>query len=172
MKLLKYFCIIACLFSLVGCELLGIEITTIKGNWVSEKFKDGYYWMLQIDDDKYSHYIMTVDSTYSKQISGTWAYKNDTIELYSHDKKSTNLIVKQLSMNTMTLEHEKGCFIMRRMYNDPNEDYDGKFMEVFALKKDVWYYVYIAITLAVGLLMIIAIFNVLYCLFNWIKDRI
>lgn len=172
MKSLKYFCIIACMFSLVGCELLGIETTTIKGNWRSEKFKDGYYWMLQIDDDKYNHYIMTTDSTCSKRISGTWAYKNDTIELYSHDKKSTNLIVKQLSMNTMTLEHEKGFFIMRRMYNDPNDDYDGKFMEVFALKKGVWYYVYVVITITVGLLMIIAIFNVLYCLFNWIKDRI
>ena len=34
------------MFSLVGCELLGIETTTIKGNWMSEKFEDGYYCCL------------------------------------------------------------------------------------------------------------------------------
>ena len=118
---------------LVGCEFLGIEITTIKGHWQSNKSENGGYYTLKFEDETFDFYAKGTTSTY--QTSGTWANKGDTITLLSHKKAPMDIIVRQLSMNTMTIQVGKKCIIMSRIYKDT----DDKFMEDFALKKGFWF---------------------------------
>ena len=128
------------MFSLISCG--DLEPTTIKGNWVSEAVENGLHYIIQInDDDKYALKIMATDSIYTLS-SGTWTYKGDTISLYSQ-KGTGCLIVKQLSMNIMTVQREKDKenIILSRIYNNSNSSDDfGKFSEVLALKGGFWYF--------------------------------
>lgn len=123
-------------------DSFGVEVTTIKGKWQSEKFENDGYYSLQISDNGYfDFYAMATDTTYSKYIHGTWLNNKDTISLYSQGKSKEVLIIEGLSMNTMTIKTGKNYLIMTRQYNDPN----AKFLEVLKLKKGLWYYVYIII---------------------------
>lgn len=166
MKHLKYFLIIAFMPLLVSCELLGIEITTIKGHWQSNKSENGDYYTLKFEDETFDFYAKRTTSTY--QTSGTWANKGDTITLLSHEKAPMDIIVRQLSMNTMTIQEGKKCIIMSRIYKDP----DDKFMEVFALKRGFWFHVYMVVSMALGLLMTVGIFYLLIELVKLVKKWI
>lgn len=138
MKYLKYVLPIVFIPLFVSCELLGLEVKTIKGNWQSDKFDNGDFCTVQFDDDKFVFYVMVTDSTYSERIDGLWISKGDTIVLYSQNKGTVEVIVKYLSMNTMAIQEGKKYIIMSRIYDDPND----KFMEVLELKGGFWYLIY------------------------------
>lgn len=130
------------MFSLMSCDVLvkiGLEPTTVKGNWVSEAIKEELHYLIQIkDDDKYVLEIMTADSIH-KLSSGTWTCKEDTISLYSQ-KGTATLIVKQISMNTMTVQRKKDKenIIFSRIYNNSDSsDEFSKFSEVLDLKRRI-----------------------------------
>lgn len=142
----------------VGCELLGIEVTTIKGNWVSNKFDNGEFCKVQFDDDKFVFYVMATDSTYSKRIDGLWTSKGDTITLYQNKGSMVEIFVKHLSMNNMVLQVDEDYITMSRTYNDP----DYKFMEVWKLKGGFLYALFIVFSIGFGL-MIIYSFNEWLC---------
>ena len=128
---------------LVGCDMLGIEITTIKGHWQSNKDENGEYTILELGDGTFDIMQMVTDSTYSERTNGTWINKGDTITLFANRQKPVFLIVKQLSMDKMTIQQGLGkkCFIMSRIYKNPGD----KFYEFLSLKKGLWYWVYMAI---------------------------
>ena len=145
MKYLTLFSFLVLTLLLVGCDALGIEVTTVKGYWESNKFMNGLYCALRLDDDKFSLYAMVTDSTYSKKWEGTWLCKDDTISLYTQEKGSTDIIIKKLSQNSMTLQTDgKNYLIMSRV---PNAEFD----EVLKLKGGFWYYVYITIMITLCL---------------------
>ena len=87
MKHLKYFLIIAFMPLLVGCDMLGIEITTIKGHWQSNKYENGEYTILELGDGTFDIMQMVTDSTYSERTNGTWINKGDTITLFANRQK-------------------------------------------------------------------------------------
>lgn len=123
---------------LASCEQLGIEITTVKGSWQSDKLKDGSYITLQLSENgSFFSYSMVTDTTYSKFIKGTWKNEEDSLFLYVQGEKTSPLIIEKLSMNNMTLKDGQRYVIMTRKYNNPNNKYE----EVFELKKGFWFYV-------------------------------
>ena len=156
------------MFSLISCG--DLEPTTIKGNWVSETVENEphYNYIIQInDDDKYSLKIMAADSIYTL-LSGTWTYKGDTISLYSQ-KGTCCLIVKQLSMDIMTVQRKKGKenIILSRIYNNSNSsDELDKFIEVLTLKGGFWYFLYLAF---IGFMTVFIIVSILACLIDVVK---
>lgn len=172
MKYLKYINIVVFMFSLISCG--DLEPTTIKGNWVSEAVENGLHYIIQInDDDKYALKIMATDSIYTLS-SGTWTYKGDTISLYSQ-KGTGCLIVKQLSMNIMTVQREKDKenIILSRIYNNSNSSDDfGKFSEVLALKGGFWYFLYLAFLGIFGFFIILSIGACLIEIVKWIISKI
>lgn len=171
MKYLKYINIVVFMFSFMSCGSL--EPTTIKGNWVSETVENGLHYIIQInDDDKYTLKIMATDSIYTLS-SGTWTYKGDTISLYS-PKGTGCLIVKQLSMDTMTVQREKDKenIILSRIYNNSySSDEFGKFSEVLALKGGFWYFLYLAFLGILGFFIILSIGACLIGVVKWILAR-
>lgn len=153
MKYLKLFSFLALTFLLVGCEALGIEITTVKGYWESNKFENGDYCTMRLDNDKFSFYVMATDSTYSEKLEGTWLCKDDTISLYTQEKGSIDIFVKKLTQNTMTLQmRDKDYLIMSRVPK-------AGFIEVLELKRGFWYFVYVCIMF---------VYYLWYCLLIWL----
>ena len=137
-------------------ESLGVEITTIKGNWQSEKLNDGSYNTIRLSNNgDFDSYRMVTDTTYSKYVHGTWLNKGDTISLYSQGKDREDLIIIQLSTDKMTVKVGYDYFIMTRKYNvDPvyyeffeHYNLDGfheslKFYELVELKGEgIWYWI-------------------------------
>lgn len=146
MKYLKLFFFSALTFLLVGCEELGIEVTTVKGYWESKKYEDGGYYTMRLDDnDKFCFYLMVTDSTCAEKYEGTWLCKDDTISLYTQ-KSSADLLIKTLSQNTMTLQTRKKNYII--MSRVPNAD----FYEVLELKGGFWWFVSKTFFLLLGLI--------------------
>lgn len=136
MKYLMIFGLLALTSSLLVVCALGIEVTTIKGYWESNKFENGDYCALRLDNEKFSFYVMVTDSTYSEKLEGTWLCKDDTISLYTQEKGPIVIFVKKLTQNAMTLQMEnKNYLIMSRV---PKAGFD----EVLELKRGFWYYVY------------------------------
>ena len=151
-KYLKLFFFSALTFLLVGCEELGIEVTTVKGYWESNKLENGYYYTMRLDDDQFSFCLMVTDSTYSTKLEGTWLCKDDTISLYTQEKGSMDIFVKKLTQNTMTIQMGNNNYLI--MSRVPNAD----FLEVVELKKSgFWWFVCI-----LGLLE-----SLFICLFIW-----
>lgn len=158
MKYLKLFFFSALTFLLVGCEELGIEVTTVKGYWESKKYEDGCYYTMRLDDnDKFCYYLMVTDSTYAEKLEGTWLCKDDTISLYTQ-KSSADLLIKTLSQNTMTLQTRKKNYII--MSRVPNAD----FYEVLELKGGFWWFVY----LTYSLLGLIFLASAVWHFFKWL----
>ena len=155
---------------LVGCDMLGIEITTIKGHWQSNKYENGEYTILELGDGTFDIMQMVTDSTYSERTNGTWINKGDTITLFANRQKPVFFIVKQLSMDKMTIQQGLGkkCFIMSRIYKDPS----NKFYEVLSLKKGLWYWVYMAMLIIQLLLGLLSIFYWLIELVKLVKKWI
>lgn len=177
MKYLKYIYILSFMFSLMSCDVLvkiGLEPTTVKGNWVSEAIKEELHYLIQIkDDDKYVLEIMTADSIH-KLSSGTWTCKEDTISLYSQ-KGTATLIVKQISMNTMTVQRKKDKenIIFSRIYNNSDSsDEFSKFSEVLDLKGGFWFLIYLAFLSIFGIFFIISIVACLIEVVKWLVSKI
>lgn len=144
MKYLKLFSFLALTFLLVGCEALGIEITTVKGCWKSNKFENGDYYTMRLDDDKFILSMIT-DSTYSEKLEGTWLCKDDTISLYTQEKGSIDIFVKKLTQNEMTLQMgDKDYLIMSRVPN-------ANFLEVLRLKGGFWYSIWFSAIVCIEL---------------------
>lgn len=150
-----------------SCKQFGVEVTTEKGEWKSDSYKNQYL-ILKLSDNGMSHRTIHNDSTLVNR-TGTWSLHNDTLSLYHQDFKADGVRrfkIEQMSMNTMTLRNvsNEDVWIMTRQYSTPNNDYDSHFNEVFDLKKGFWWYAWeIASFVLAGLLLIVLImglFNV------------
>lgn len=152
---------------LASCEQLGIEITTVKGNWQSDKFDNGKYITLQLSEDgSFDSYLMVTDTTYSKRIRGTWQNKEDSLFLYAQGEKAETLVVEMLSMDNMTLKYGQRYAIMNRKYNNPNNKYE----EVCELKGGIWYD--ICIHWIIPLAFVWGCIYVVGCGVDWIKSKL
>lgn len=162
----KIFSLLVLTFLLVGCEELGIEVTTVKGYWESNKFENGDYCTMRLDDDKFSFYVMATDSTYSEKLEGTWLCKDDTISLYTQEKGPIDIFVKKLTQNAMTLQmRNKNYLIMSRIPN-------AGFVEVLKLKGGFWYYAYNSAMFILCLFIGGAILSVLLEVLKWLGRMI
>lgn len=169
MKTTKIFLVIVFTPLLISCELLGIEVTTVKGNWKSGTFDDGSFYKMQFDDDKFVFYTMVTDSTYSERIDGTYNMHGDTITLYSEKRGVTDFIVQILSMNTMTIQYGKKILIMSRIYKDPND----KFLEVLELKKNgFWYFILKVLEFVLCIFYISVIYMLITKAVKWLVKMI
>ena len=166
MKILYTILILLLSITATSCEQFGIEVTTVKGEWKSDSYKNQYL-ILKLSDNGMSHRTIHNDSTLVNR-TGTWSLHNDTLSLYHQDFKADGVRmfkIEQMSMNTMTLRNvsNEDVWIMTRQYSTPNNDYDSHFNEVFDLKKGFWWYTWeIASFVLAGLLLI----GLIMCLFN------
>lgn len=177
MKKFLYIVLISFTFMLTSCENLGIEVTTFKGYWRSEKYDEGFFRYLYLKKDgTFDTFVMANDSTYSSTINGTWINKKDTISLFIQNnainskKIKKTLVIKQLTMDRMTVEGNKEYIIFTRLYNNP----DDKFSEVLELKGGFLYGLFLVIgfveILACGGAVIAIIFYVLRFIYNYIRN--
>lgn len=179
MKKFLYIVLISFTFMLTSCENLGIEVTTFKGYWRSEKYDEGFFRYLYLKKDgTFDLFVMANDSTYSSTINGTWINEKDTISLFIQNNANNSkkikktLVIKQLTMDRMTVEGNKEYTIFTRLYNNP----DNKFFEVLELKGGFLYGLCLVIgfvcTLACGGCVIAIIFYVLRFIYNYIRKLI
>ena len=173
--------ILILLFSITvtSCEQLGFEVTTVKGEWKSDSYKNQYL-ILKLSDNGMSHRTIHNDSTLVNR-TGTWSLHNDTLSLYHQDFKAEGVRmfkIEQMSMNTMTLRNvsNEDVWIMTRQYSTSNNDYDSHFNEVFDLKKGFWWYAW-NITLYVmagvfSLSVLMGLYHLCSALFKWIRSAI
>lgn len=159
LKYILYF-IVATLI-LTSCEQLGIEVTTVKGNWKSQT-SNGQHLSLEISEDEtFISKAIHQDSLLLRQEVGTWRLANDTLYLYTqkfHGNGVRKLRVEQLSMNILTLRNDSnGIRIFNRIYSTPNNDYDSHFEEVFDLKKGFWWYAWQIFCLVFGVIVLFGI---------------
>ena len=152
MKLKYILCIIVATLTLTSCEQLGIEVTTVKGNWKSHT-SNGQHILLEISEDEtFIFKAIHQDSLLLRQEIGTWKLTDDTLYLYTqkfHGNGVRKLTVEQMSMNRLTLRNDSNEIrILNRIYSTPTNDYDSHFEEVFDLKKGFWWYVWQIILLA------------------------
>ena len=128
------------IFSIVltSCEQLGIEVTTVKGEWKSQAYKNQYL-IMNLSDNRMSHQTIHNNSVIVNR-SGTWSLHNDTLNLYHQDFNADGVRqfkIEQMSMNTLTLRNldNKDIWVMTRQYSTAGNNYDSHFTEVFNLKK-------------------------------------
>lgn len=165
------------LLILTSCEPFGIEVTTLKGKWKSDK-TDGQHILLSLsDDDIYSAQIILNDTILLIQRHGTWILKNDTLNIYSQNlenKGVRNYYIEQLSMNAMTLRKIKDgdILVFHRVYSNQNLDYDERFEEVFDLKRGFWWYVWRFVLLVSGTIIVIGFLYCVRSLINNLTKRI
>lgn len=150
------------LFSIVlsSCEQLGIEVTTVKGEWKSQAYKNQYL-IMNISDNGMSLQIIHNDSVIVNR-SGTWSLHSDTLCLYHQDFNANGvrqLKLEQMSMNTLTLRNldNKDILVMTRQYSTASNDYDSHFTEVFELKRGFWWYTWHIIGFALGGLLLVSL---------------
>lgn len=167
MKILYTILILLLSITVTSCEQFGVEVTTVKGEWKSDSYKNQYL-ILKISDNGMSHRTIHNDSTLVNR-TGTWSLHNDTLSLYHQNFNADGVRIfkiEQMSMNTMTLRNvsNEDVWIMTRQYSTPNNDYDSHFNEVFDLKKGFWWHTWeIASFVLAGLLLIgliMGLFNV------------
>lgn len=179
MKMNKLHAIFIVLFAvmLTSCEQLGIEVTTIKGEWKSDNYKNQYL-ILNISDNGMSHRTIHNDSVIVHRI-GTWSISNDTLCLFHQNFNSDGIRIfkiEQMSMNTLTLRNLKNedIWIMTRQYSTANNDYDSHFEEVFDLKKGSWWYAWqITIFIFGGVsfgFIIMVLYQLSSALIKWIRS--
>ena len=173
--------ILILLFSITvtSCEQLGVEVTTVKGEWKSDSYKNQYL-ILKLSDNGMSHRTIHNDSTLVNR-TGTWSLHNDTLSLYHQDFKAEGVRmfkIEQMSMNTMTLRNvsNEDVWIMTRQYSTPNNDYDSHFNEVFDLKKGFWWYAWeitlIVLSGIIGILLLMGLYQLGSTSIKWIRSAI
>ena len=173
------------IFSIVltSCEQFGIEVTTVKGEWKSQAYKNQYL-IINISDNGMSHQTIHNDSVIVNR-SGTWSLHNDTLSLYHQDFNANGVRqfkIEQMSMNTLTLRNldNKDIWVMTRQYSTTSNDYDSHFSEVFDLKRGFWWYTWNIILFVLGnlcvyligcvLIMVVSKFGAV--LIKWIRKNI
>lgn len=173
--------ILILLFSITvtSCEQLGVEVTTVKGEWKSDSYKNQYL-ILKLSDNGMSHRTIHNDSTLVNR-TGTWSLHNDTLSLYHQDFKAEGVRmfkIEQMSMNTMTLRNvsNEDVWIMTRQYSTSNNDYDSHFNEVFDLKKGFWWYAWeitlIVLSGIIGILLLMGLYQLGSTSIKWIRSAI
>ena len=160
---------------LSSCERLGIEVTTVKGEWKSEAYKNQYL-IMNLSDNGMSHQTIHNDSVIVNR-SGTWSLHNDTLNLYHQDFNANGVRqfkVEQMSMNTLTLRNldNKDIWVMTRQYSTTNKDYDSHFSEVFDLKRGFWWYARQITAYAIAILLTVSFVKGLYYVGRGIINRI
>lgn len=178
MKILYAILILLLSITATSCELLGVEVTTVKGEWKSDSYKNQYL-ILRLLDNGMAYGTIHNDSTLVNR-AGTWLLHNDTLSLYHQDFKADGvriLKIEQMSMNTLTLRNvsNEDVWIMTRQYSTPNNDYDSRFNEVFDLKKGFWWYAWIITSPVLGVLILIymiwGLFNIGREFIVWIREK-
>lgn len=148
------------IINLSSCEHLGVEVSTVKGKWVSEKTNGQNIFLNISNHNTYSSETFLNDSIQLIKESGTWVLRNDTLFLYHQNfenKGVKRLLIEQLSMNLITLRNLKNgdIIVLNRVYSGQNLDYDDRFAEVFNLKGGFWWYAWIITLIALIILIII-----------------
>lgn len=180
-KMKKLHITLIVLFSIVltSCEQLGIEVTTVKGIWQTEKTEDQYL-ILAISDFGLAHGYLYKNDSISSRGNRTWSLHNDTLSFYHQDFNADGIRqfkIEQMSMNTLTIRHLKSnnVWIMSRLYSNVNNDYDSHFNEVFDLKKGFWWYTWKITCFVLGGLILIGLimglFNGSRELIKWIRKK-
>ena len=95
------------IFSIVltSCEQFGIKVTTVKGEWKSQAYKNQYL-IINISDNGMSHQTIHNDSVIVNR-SGTWSLHNDTLSLYHQDFNANGVRQfksEHVSINTLALQ--------------------------------------------------------------------
>lgn len=179
MKILPTILIVLFSIVLTSCEQLGIEVTTVKGEWKSEAYKSQYL-IMNLSDNGMSHQTIHNDSIIVNR-NGTWSLHNDTLSLYHQDFNANGVRqfkIEQMSMNTLTLRNlaNKDVWVMTRQYSTASKDYDSHFSEVFDLKRGFWWYAWQITCFALGCLLLISLimglFNVGQGLIKRIRKNI
>lgn len=180
MKTIYTILILLLSIAVTSCEKLGVEVTTVKGVWKSDSYKNQYL-ILIISDKGMSHGTYLNDSILLTGRKGTWSLHNDTLSLYHQDNKADGVRIfkiEQMSMNTMTLRNVSNgdVWIMTRQYSTQNNNYDSHFNEVFDLKKGFWWYAWnvtqFVIGYGFGLLVLIGLYHLCSALIKWIRSAI
>lgn len=172
------------IFSIVltSCEQFGIEVTTVKGEWKSQAYKNQYL-IINISDNGMSHQTIHNDSVIVNR-SGTWSLHNDTLaSIIDFNANGVRQFkIEQMSMNTLTLRNldNKDIWVMTRQYSTTSNDYDSHFSEVFDLKRGFWWYTWNIILFVLGnlcvyligcvLIMVVSKFGAV--LIKWIRKNI
>lgn len=175
MKLKYILCIIVATLTLTSCEQLGIEVTTVKGNWKSHT-SNGQHILLEIsEDDTFIFKAIHQDSLLLRQEIGTWKLTDDTLYLYTqkfHGNGVQKLTVEQMSMNRLTLRNNSNEIrILNRIYSTPTNDYDSHFEEVFDLKKGFWWYAWQIFCLVLGVIVLFGIGAVIISLVKSLTSK-
>ena len=183
MKILLTILIVLFSIVLTSCEQLGIEVTTVKGKWKSQAYKNQYV-IMTISDNGMSHQTIHNDSVIVNG-SGTWSLQNDTLSLYHQDFNANGIRqfkIEQMSMNTLTLRNldNKSIWVMTRQYSTTSNDYDSHFSEVFDLKRGFWWYAWnitqfvlgCLCVYLIGCLLIMVVSKVGSVLIKWIRTTI
>lgn len=163
---------------LTSCDYLGIEVTTVKGEWKSQVYKNQYL-ILELLDNGISNvrYYNDNDSVYFMKSIGSWSLHNDTLNLYNQTIDGDGVRqykIEQMSMNILTLRKltNNSIWVMTRQYSTASSDYNSQFEEVFDLKKDFWWYVW-RIFISIQVLIVFRIvYELLKHLFLWSKKWI
>lgn len=179
MKILYTIFILLLYISATSCEQFGVEVTTVKGEWKSDSYKNQYL-ILKISDNGMSHRTIHNDSTLVNR-TGTWSLHNDTLSLYHQNFNADGVRIfkiEQMSMNTMTLRDvsNEDIWIMTRQYSTPDNDYDSHFNEVFDLKKGFWWYAWnimlFVLCGVLGVLVLMGLYQLCSALIKWIHSAI
>lgn len=128
---------------LTSCEILNVEVKTVKGNWKSDITNGQYIFLNLEDNDTYSYKTILNDTTILIKQQGSWVLKNDTLSLYHQNFENKGIIrlsIEQISMNTLTLKNipHGDVIVLHRLYSK-NLDYNGRFEEVLELKGGFWW---------------------------------
>lgn len=157
---------------------LGVEVTTVKGEWKSESYNNQHLILLLSNNGTSTGAIYYNDSLLDCRTE-TWSLHNDTLNFYRHEPGGVRRFkIEQMSMNTLTLRNvsNEDVWIMTRQYLTPNNDYNSHFNEVFDLKKGFWWYTWeIASFALAGLFfigLIMGLFNIGRELVAWIRKKI
>lgn len=160
---------------LTSCDILGIEVSTVKGEWVSEPYKNQYI-VLNFSNNVYSYRTLHND-TIIKSGNGTWVLDGDTISLYRQDNNGDGIRryqIEQMSMNNLTIRDlsDNDVLIMTRQYSSQNKDYDSQFEEVFDLKKGFWWYVVRGIQWIFGIGVILWVLYIILNAIEWVVNKV
>ena len=175
MKILQTILIVIFSIVLTSCEQLGIEVTTVKGEWKSQAYKNQYL-IMNLSDNRMSHQTIHNNSVIVNR-SGTWSLHNDTLNLYHQDFNADGVRqfkIEQMSMNTLTLRNldNKDIWVMTRQYSTAGNNYDSHFTEVFNLKKGFWWYAWHIILFAISGFFLYFCGCILISLVPWIYGKI
>ena len=178
MKILYIILVLLLSLTVTSCERLGVEVTTVKGEWKSESYNNQHLILLLSNNGTSAGAIFYNDSLLDYR-PATWSLHNDTLSFYRQETGGVSRFkIEQMSMNTLTLRNvsNEKIWIMTRQYVTPGNDYDSHFKEVFDLKKGFWWYAWeitlyiLSGLLAAGLLGLLC--SLCPALIKWIRSII